>query len=75
MKTLDLIVAILVVLGGLNWGVVGFFNYDVVAAIFGEASVVSRVIYSLFGLCALYEAVMVRWASKRWGIAAFKTAA
>ena len=51
---LDLIAFILVIIGGLNWGVVGFFNYDFVEVIFGTLSTVSRVIYSLIGLSALW---------------------
>ena len=55
MKTLDVIVTILMIIGGLNWGLVGFFNVNLIAAIFGEASAISRVIYALVGLSALYE--------------------
>ena len=53
-KNLDFIVLILVVIGGLNWGLVGLFNYDLVAAIFGAMTTVSRVIYTVVGLAALY---------------------
>lgn len=55
MNWLDWIVMILVVVGGLNWGLVGFFDYDLVAGIFGDASTVSRIIYDLVGLAALYQ--------------------
>ena len=55
MRTLDIIVAILMIIGGLNWGFVGFFNFNVIASIFGEASAVTRLIYALVGLGALYE--------------------
>ncbi|MEK7579806.1 MAG: DUF378 domain-containing protein [Patescibacteria group bacterium] len=44
----------LVIIGSLNWGLVGLAGYDVVAAIFGDASAVSRVIYVLVGLSALW---------------------
>ena len=54
MKILDWIAYILVIVGGLNWGLVGFFNFDLVAAIFGDMSVVSKVVYDLVGLSALY---------------------
>ena len=54
MRTISIIAMILVIIGGLNWGLVGFFNYDLVAGIFGEMSAISRVIYSLVGLSALY---------------------
>ena len=56
LNTLELITLILVIIGGLNWGLVGFFNFDLVAAIFGQMSVIARVIYDLVGLSALYLA-------------------
>lgn len=45
---------VLLIVGGLNWGLVGFFNFDLVASLFGSMSVVSRVVYSLVGLSAVY---------------------
>jgi len=54
MNTLDWIAFILVVIGGLNWGLVGLFDLDVVAALFGEGSALSRVIYLLVGLATVY---------------------
>ncbi|MDP8216249.1 MAG: DUF378 domain-containing protein [Candidatus Kaelpia imicola] len=48
----------LVVVGGLNWGLVGFFNLDLVARIFGGFSTVSRVIYALIGLSALHLVII-----------------
>ncbi|MDD4466747.1 MAG: DUF378 domain-containing protein [Patescibacteria group bacterium] len=57
MKALNAIALILVIIGGLNWGLVGFFNFDLVAAIFGEMSVVSRGGYSLVGLSAVVLAI------------------
>jgi len=53
----DWIAYLLVVIGGLNWGLIGFFSYDLVAAIFGDMSSVSRVVYALVGLSALYVLV------------------
>lgn len=55
MKTLDIITGILLLIGGLNWGLIGFFNFNLVAAIFGEGSALSHVIFALVGLSALYE--------------------
>jgi len=52
--TLYWIALILVVIGGLNWGLVGLLNYNVVDAIFGANSVLSSAIYILVGLAALY---------------------
>jgi uncharacterized membrane protein YuzA (DUF378 family) len=65
-KTLDTIVAVLLVIGGLNWGLVGFFNFDLVAGIFGHASFLSRLIYVVVGLCAVYQALQFRSIQKRW---------
>ncbi len=45
-------------IGGLNWGLVGLFDYDLVAAIFGTMSTLSRIIYSLVGLGAVYLAII-----------------
>ena len=53
-KTLDIIALILIIIGGLNWGLVGFFQFDLVAAIFGAMSVVSRIVYALVGISAIY---------------------
>lgn len=57
MKTTRTVALILVIIGGLNWALVGLFNFDLVAAIFGDMSVVSRVVYILVGLAAIYTAV------------------
>ena len=58
MKTLKIIAIILVIVGGLNWGLVGLFNFDLVAAIFGAMSSLSRIVYTLVGLAAIYIAVI-----------------
>jgi len=63
MKALYMIAMILVVVGGLNWGLVGLFNFDLVAAIFGVMSVFSRVIYTLVGVSAVYLA-FTAWSKK-----------
>ncbi|MFO8079415.1 MAG: DUF378 domain-containing protein [Armatimonadota bacterium] len=54
MKALNTIVLILVIVGGLNWGLVGVADFDLVAAIFGEGSTAARVVYTLVGLAALW---------------------
>ena len=53
LTTLDIIALILIIIGGLNWLLIGFFNFDLVAAIFGDLSLMSRIIYSLVGLSAI----------------------
>jgi uncharacterized protein len=63
MKALDNITAVLLIIGGLNWGLVGAANFDLVAALFGEMSAMSRVVYVLVGLSALYQAL--RWKAIR----------
>jgi uncharacterized membrane protein YuzA (DUF378 family) len=50
----DWIALILVIIGGLNWGLVGLFDYNLVDAIFGVGSAISRIIYILVALAALY---------------------
>ena len=54
MNTMDWIAVIIVIIGGLNWGLVGFFKFDLIAAIFGDMTGVSRVIYAIVGLAALW---------------------
>jgi uncharacterized protein len=71
MKTLDVIAAALLVVGGLNWGLVAVAHFDLVAAIFGmkfgETSILSSVIYALVGLSALYQAVSFKAIQHGWG--------
>lgn len=57
MNFIDWLAMILVIIGGLNWGLVGLFNYNLVTAIFSEGTVAS-VIYDLVGLAALYMIYM-----------------
>lgn len=54
LNTIDWIAYALAIIGGLNWGLIGAFNFDLVAAIFGEMSTLSRIVYVLVGLSALY---------------------
>lgn len=65
MKVLDVITAILVIVGGLNWGLVGVFRFDLVAAIFGEMSRLSRFVYLLVGVSAIYQLFEWRAVRKR----------
>ncbi len=64
MKILKTLALILIVIGGLNWGLVGFFQFDLVAAIFGEMTTVSRIVYALVGLSALFTIVKLPKVSK-----------
>ncbi|MFO7915299.1 MAG: DUF378 domain-containing protein [Candidatus Krumholzibacteriales bacterium] len=54
LNVLDWIALILIIIGGLNWGLVGIFGFDLVAAIFGDMSLISKIIYILVGLSAIY---------------------
>lgn len=54
MGILGWIAFILVVVGGLNWGLIGFFEFNLVETIFGAGSVLTSVVYDLVGLSALY---------------------
>lgn len=58
-NALDWIAMVLMIVGGLNWGLVGAANVDLVAALFGEMSTVSRAVYLLVGLAALYGLFML----------------
>ena len=57
MRALNIVTLVLLIVGGLNWGLVGLAGFDLVAAIFGEMSLLSRVVYVLVGLSALYQIV------------------
>ena len=59
LNILDKTAIILVVVGGLNWLLVGLFSWNLVSFIFGDMSALSKMIYSLVGLAAVYVAVMM----------------
>jgi uncharacterized protein len=69
MRSIDVTAAILLVVGGLNWGLVGLFNFDLVAALFGAGSPLARIVYVLVGASALYQIVTIRAIQRRWGVA------
>lgn len=54
MKIIDYIALVLVLIGAINWGLVGFFSFDLVRVIFGDMTIVSRIIYALIGIAGLY---------------------
>jgi uncharacterized membrane protein YuzA (DUF378 family) len=58
LSALDWVAVVLVIIGGLNWGLIGFFSFDLVKAIFGDMTAISRIVYALVGLAALYLAVV-----------------
>jgi uncharacterized membrane protein YuzA (DUF378 family) len=55
---LNILAWILVVIGAINWGLVGFFNFNLVDAIFGAGSIVARIIYALVGLAGLWSIML-----------------
>jgi uncharacterized membrane protein YuzA (DUF378 family) len=68
MKSIDTIVALLLVIGGLNWGLVGFLNFDLVATLLGDATMFSRLVYVVVGLCAIYQMLQWKAIQRRWGM-------
>lgn len=57
MKAIEILSLVLVIVGGLNWGLVGLFDFDLVAAIFGAGSLISRAVYVLVGISAAWQLV------------------
>jgi uncharacterized membrane protein YuzA (DUF378 family) len=70
MKLVDVVAAVLVVVGALNWGMVGVARFDLVAALFGlsfgEVSALTAVVYGLVGVAGLYQALFWRRVQSRW---------
>lgn len=55
MKALNLITLALVIVGGLNWGLVGAFNFDLVAFLFGVDTMLTNLVYTVVGIAAAYQ--------------------
>ena len=55
MKIIDKIALILIIIGAINWGLIGFFNFNLVDTIFGTMSILSRIIYALVGISGLWS--------------------
>jgi len=53
-KGLDCFVLTIIIIGAINWGLIGFFSFDLVAWIFGNMTWISRIVYALVGICGLY---------------------
>jgi len=70
MKVMDIIANVMLIIGGLILGVMGFFNFNLVSSIFGEGSVFGDMLYALVGLSALYDVVSFSFGYKamqhRW---------
>ena len=70
MKKLDLLAIILLIVGGLNWGLVAIARFDLVATLFGlefgETNALTRIVYGLVGVSAVYVATQLRAMPRRW---------
>jgi uncharacterized membrane protein YuzA (DUF378 family) len=70
MKKLDMLAAVLVIVGGINWGLVAIAEFDLVAALvgldFGETNALSRTVYGLVGLAAVYQIAQQAAIRRRW---------
>ena len=70
MKALNIVTAILLIIGGLNWGLVAIAEFDLVATVFGlafgDTNLASRIVYALVGLSALYQATQLPATQRRW---------
>src|ERR1700712_2535086 len=65
LNALDWIAMAVLVIGGLNWGLVGLFGFDLVAAIFGTMTTASRIVYVIVGLAALYAVYLCTQVQRR----------
>ena len=70
MKVIDIVAAVLVIVGALNWGLVGAAQFDLVAALFGlsfgEVSSLTAVVYGLVGAAGLYQGLFWKRVQSRW---------
>ncbi|MGO3702198.1 MAG: DUF378 domain-containing protein [Candidatus Saccharimonadales bacterium] len=58
MKVINTIALLLIIIGGVNWGLVGLFDFNLVDALFGEGSALARIVYSVVGIAAVYELIV-----------------
>ena len=66
-KALDCTALTIAIIGAINWGLIGFFSFDLVAFIFGNISWVSRIIYAIVGICGLYLITFYMYAGGKSG--------
>ncbi len=59
METIQKIALIFTIIGALNWGLIGFFDFNLVASLFEEASIVSRIIYAIVGVCGIINIMLL----------------
>ncbi len=58
MKAVNAVALLLIIIGGVNWGLVGFFDFNLVDTLFGAGSALARVVYAVVGLAAVYKLVV-----------------
>ncbi|MEN6332701.1 MAG: DUF378 domain-containing protein [Phycisphaerales bacterium] len=75
MRTVDIIAMVLVLIGAINWGLIGLFSFDVIAAIFGQMTAVSRIVYTLVGVAGVYAIFALPSMPRRWSLAPHTEAA
>ncbi|MBT3476294.1 DUF378 domain-containing protein [bacterium] len=68
MRNLDVLAAILLVVGGLNWGLVGLIDFNLVDYLFSSMPSVEKLVYSLVGLSAVYQIVGLKGIQTRWNV-------
>lgn len=68
LKSLDVMVWSLLTIGGINWGMIGVFNIDLIAVLFGSMTMVTRLVYALVGLSAVYEVLGMKSIAHRWNM-------
>ena len=68
MRTIDVIAAILLVIGGINWGLVGLLNLDLVEFLFSSVPVLMNAVYTLVGVSAVYQIVGLKGIQTRWNV-------
>ena len=69
MKTLNALTQVLIIVGGLNWGLVGVAKFDLVATLFGAGSFLSNTVYTLVGISAVYQALRLASPSRSGAMA------
>ena len=55
---LDIVALILIIIGAINWGLIGFFRFDLIARLFGQLSAISRIIYAIVGIAGIYSLIL-----------------
>jgi uncharacterized membrane protein YuzA (DUF378 family) len=64
-SALGIIALVLLIVGGLNWALVGLFDFDLVATLFGDMSLITRIVYVVVGLCAIYALTLIPRLTRR----------